>query len=223
MSQKKATRRKAVGKKAPRKKATASQEIHKDLEVIAFSTDKRWLSWIAKNYEREAGIWLKFAKKGSGIKTVTYEQAREGAIIYGWIDGLINKYDEQYYLVRFTPRRPRSKWSKINREIAEQLIKTKKMQPSGLAQVKAAKADGRWAAAYDSPANIKVPPELEKLLSRSKKARQFFESISAANRYAFLYRIYDAKRAATREKRIEQTMAMLKKGEVFHPGRKAGN
>lgn len=187
-----------------------------------FKTQKSWLTWLAKSHNQEEAIWLKFAKKASGKKTVSYEEAREAAIMYGWIDGLINKYDDQFYLIRFCSRRPRSKWSKINREIATQLIKANLMQPAGIQQVEAAKADGRWEAAYDSASTMKVPPELQKWLNlkKNKKAKEFFESITSSNRYAFLYRIQAAKREVTRNKWIEKAKEMLTNGEVFHPNRK---
>ena len=193
------------------------RETHKDLEVFQFRDYKAWLAWLAKNHKQSESIWLKFAKKDSGIRSVTYEEAREGAITYGWIDGLINRYDESYYLIKFTPRRPKSKWSKINREIAEGLIKRKKMKPSGLEQVKAAKKDGRWATAYDSASTIKVPPALQKLIDSNKTAKKNFESLSSANRYAFLYRIHNSKRDETKKRHIEKAFEMLKKGEVYHP------
>ena len=120
---------------------------YKDLPMLAFKTPAAWLAWLADNHAEQSGVWIKFAKKASGLASVTYEEGREGAIIYGWIDGLKNRYDDRYYLIRFMPRRPRSKWSVINREIAEQLIKSKKMKAAGQGEVDAAKADGRWAAA----------------------------------------------------------------------------
>lgn len=137
--------------------------------------------------------------------------------MYGWIDGLINKWDEQYYLVRFTQRRPKSNWSKINREIAKGLLTSKKMQPSGKREIEAAKKDGRWDAAYDSSATMEVPPELAKLLRKNSKAKRFFDSISRANRYAFLYRIQTAKKVETTQKWVAKTMEMLERGEVLHP------
>ena len=181
---------------------------------MPFADYPAWLSWLKKNFRQQEGIWVKFGKKQSGVPSMTYEEAREGAIIYGWIDGLINSYDETWYLTRFTPRRPRSKWSKINRGIAEELIRSGKMQPSGMAEVEAARADGRWDAAYDSPSRATVPPELASRLKRNRKAREFFESLSRTSRYSFLAWIQNAVRPETRRRRIEQTMEMLEKGEV---------
>ncbi|MEL7496445.1 MAG: YdeI/OmpD-associated family protein [Planctomycetota bacterium] len=192
-------------------------ERHKDLDVHFFITQKQFLAWLEKNYAQTESIWLKFAKKASGIKSINYEQAREAAIMYGWIDGLINGLDADFYLTKFTPRRPKSLWSQINRGIAESLIAEGRMQPSGLAQVEAAKADGRWQAAYASQANIEVPPELQKRLDQNPKAKKFFESITKSNRYAFLYRIHNAKRPETKQRHVEKAMEMLIAEKVYHP------
>ncbi len=192
-------------------------DTHKNLVVHSFRTQKSWLTWLKKNHQQPESIWIKLAKKSSGLKSITYEEGREGAIIYGWIDGLINGFDESWYLIKFSPRRPKSTWSKINREIAEQLIEGGEMRPSGLKQVEAAKADGRWERAYDSPATMKVPPELTKLLNTNKTAKKNFTELNSQNRYAFLYRIQTAKREETRQKHVQKAFEMLKKGEVYHP------
>ena len=159
---------------------------------------------------------MKFAKKGTGVTTVTYAEALEVALCYGWIDAQVKRLDETYYLQRFTPRRARSKWSKINRESATRLIESGMMRPPGLAEVERAKADGRWDAAYDNPASATVPEDFERALARNKKAREFFATLSSANRYAILYRIQDAKRPETRARRITQLVEMLARGEKFH-------
>lgn len=190
---------------------------HKQLEVHLFPDKKSWMKWLSKNFGKEEGIWIKLGKKKSGVASITYEEGREGAIIYGWIDGLINACDDKHYLTKFTPRRRRSNWSKINRKIAEDLIISKKMKPSGLAQVKAAKSDGRWEAAYDSPKTIKAPTALLKLIESNETALANYENLSSANRYAFLYRIQNAKREQTKIKHINIAYEMLKKGEVYHP------
>ena len=195
----------------------AKKEVHKKLSVYPFRSYEAWLRWLAKNFEQTDSIWIKLGKKNSGIESVTYEEARQGAIMYGWIDGLINGYDDTHYLIKFSPRRPRSKWSKINRGIAEQLIADGMMEPAGLKQVAAAQSDGRWEAAYDSPGSIKVPPELQKLIETNKKAKKNFSELSSANRYAFLYRIQNSKREDTRRRHIEKAFEMLKRGEVYHP------
>ena len=194
-------------------------EFHKDVPVHFFKTYKDWLGWLGRHHTRPDAIWIKFAKKATGIRCISYEEAREGAIIYGWIDGLINKFDDQYFLRRFTQRRPKSKWSQINREIATELIQSNKMQASGLAEVEKAQQDGRWDAAYPSSSNIQVPKDLQKLLDENPAAREFFESISKSNRYAFLMKLFDAKRPQTREKRLMETIEMLTAGKVYHPGR----
>ena len=139
-------------------------ETHKNLAVHFFKSQQALLQWLARHHDDGNAIWIKLAKKNSGIQSISYEQAREAAIIYGWIDGLINGLDEQFYLIRFSQRRPRSKWSRINRGIAQQLIDNERMQPSGLEQVHAAQQDGRWEAAYDSSATIEVPAELQRRL-----------------------------------------------------------
>ncbi|MEM9413119.1 MAG: YdeI/OmpD-associated family protein [Planctomycetota bacterium] len=193
------------------------KKTHKDLEVLTFSTYRKWLNWLDQNFEQHQSIWLKLAKKTSGVQSITYEEAREGAIVYGWIDGLINRFDERYYLIKFTPRRPKSNWSKINRGIAEQLIANKMMKPSGLAQVHAAQADGRWEAAYDSSSSIEVPNELKKLLKTDSVAQENFNNLNQANRYAFLYRIQNAKRETTKQKHILRAFEMCRRGEVYHP------
>jgi uncharacterized protein YdeI (YjbR/CyaY-like superfamily) len=181
-----------------------------------FRTRAAWEKWLARHHGDAAGVWLKFAKKGSGVTTVTYAEALEVALCHGWIDAQVKRFDETYYLQRFTPRRARSKWSKINREAATRLIEAGMMRPPGLAEVERAKADGRWDAAYDSPANAVVPEDLERALARNKKAREFFATLSSANRYAILYRIQDAKRPETRARRITQLVEMLARGEKLH-------
>ena len=203
----------------------AKREKHKGLDVFEFPHYPSWLAWLDKNHIQQESVWVKLAKKKSGIASISYEEGREGAIIYGWIDGLINGYDDQYYLIKFSPRRPRSNWSKINRGIAEQLIAEKRMKPAGVRQVDLAKEDGRWDTAYDSPATIQVPEELTRLLATDPTARQNFDSLNSTNRYAFLYRIQNAKRAETKQRHIESAFQMLRNGEVYHPnaGRKKKN
>jgi len=192
-------------------------EIHKNLPVVLPTSFEVWLAWLKANGHKENGVWVKLAKKGSGVQSVTYAEAREGAIMYGWIDGLINAYDEKVYLTRFTPRKPKGLWSKINRTIAEQLIEEGRMTPAGLATVEAAQADGRWEAAYDSPAAIQIPKDFQMALGKSPEAQTFFEKINKANRYAILYRIHTAHKPATRAARIVAIIKMLEKREVFHP------
>lgn len=191
--------------------------MHKDIEVLTFQNQKGWLDWLAKNFGQEEAVWLKFAKKAAGIPSITYVEAREAAIMYGWIDGLKNTYDENFYVLRFTARRAKSKWSKINRGIAENLMKTGRMKLHGQKEVDAAKKDGRWKAAYASQSTITVPKDFQEMLNKHPKAKKFFTTVSSTNRYAMLYRIHDAKKPETRKRRIEQFVEMLEKGEVLYP------
>jgi uncharacterized protein YdeI (YjbR/CyaY-like superfamily) len=184
--------------------------------VRTFRSRAAWAKWLEQHHGDDAGIWLKFAKKGTGVTTVTYAEALAVALCYGWIDAQVKRCDETYYLQRFTPRRKRSKWSKINCAAATRLIEADLMKPSGLAEVERAKADGRWDAAYDSPSSASVPDDFERALRRNKQARDFFATLSASSRYAILYRIQDAKRPETRARRITQFVEMLARGEKLH-------
>jgi uncharacterized protein YdeI (YjbR/CyaY-like superfamily) len=161
-------------------------------------------------------VWVKIAKKGTGIDSVRYPEVLESALAFGWIDGLRRALDEQYFLQRFTPRRPRSKWSKVNRTTAERLIAEGRMRPAGMAEVERAKADGRWDAAYESQGNMTVPPDLQRELDARPRAKAFFERLNGQNRYAILYRLHDAKRPETRARRLEKFVAMLEAGETLY-------
>jgi uncharacterized protein YdeI (YjbR/CyaY-like superfamily) len=183
-----------------------------DVPVVAFASRDEWDAWLAEHHGSANGVWLKFAKKASGIESVSYPEALEIAICYGWIDGQRRKLDDVYFLQRFTPRRRRSKWSKINRAKAEELIAAGRMQPAGLCEIEAAKAEGRWEG-YDSPSAITVPDDLRRELERNAAAREFFETLARTNRYAILYQIHEAKRPETRARRIEKFVAMLERGE----------
>lgn len=187
-----------------------------DLPIVAFATPADMEAWLEEQGEASDGIWLKMAKKGSGETTVVYDEALEVALCHGWIDGQLRKLDERFYLQRFTPRRARSRWSQRNVQIAERLIAEGRMRPAGLAQVEAAKADGRWDAAYESPSKATVPDDLQAALDASPKAAGFFATLSSANRYAILYRVQDAKRPETRARRIAQYVQMLEEGRTFH-------
>ena len=162
------------------------------------------------------GVWLLIAKPGNEEPTVTYQQAVESALCYGWIDGQKKAFDAQHWLQRFTPRRARSLWSKTNRAKAEALIEAGRMQPSGMAQVDRARSDGRWVAAYDGARTAVVPPDLERALDARPDARAFFSQLDGANRYAVLWRVQTAKRAETRARRIETLVEMLARGERIH-------
>lgn len=191
-------------------------EQHENLPIKLFKDFDSWIAWLEKHHEKESGIWVKFAKKSSGVQSITYEEAREGAIMYGWIDGLKHGLDETYYTLRITKRRPKGNWSKINREIAEELIKNGRMQSAGMREVDAAKNDGRWEKVYDSQSKITIPEDFQKLLNKNPKAKEFFSTLNSANRYAFLYRIQTAKKPETRKARIEKFIEMLNHGEAFH-------
>jgi uncharacterized protein YdeI (YjbR/CyaY-like superfamily) len=187
-----------------------------ELPVIPFESREAWERWLEANHESPSGLWIKFAKKASGVETVVYAEAVEVALCFGWIDGQVARFDDDWYLQRFTPRRPRSKWSQINVERADSLIDQGLMRPAGLREVERAKADGRWDAAYASPSKIEVPDDLRAALDANPAARDFFETLDANNRYAILYRIHDAKRADTRARRIERFVGMLERGEKIH-------
>jgi uncharacterized protein YdeI (YjbR/CyaY-like superfamily) len=188
-----------------------------ELEVVAFSSRDAFRTWLEKRHADSPGLWLKIAKKASGIPTVSYADAVEVALCYGWIDGQKDRFDDRYFLQRFTPRRPRSKWSKINVSKATELIEKGEMTPAGMQEVERAKGDGRWAAAYDAQSTATVPEDLQRELDKNKKAKAFFATLSSVNRYAILYRIQDAKRAETRARRIEQYVQMLSEHKTLHP------
>ena len=188
-----------------------------ELPTLPFASKKKWADWLAKQHDKSAGVWLKLAKKDSGIPSVTYEEALEVALCYGWIDGQKKGLDDKYWLQKFTPRGPKSIWSKINTEKAEKLIASGEMKPAGLKAVEAAKHDGRWEAAYSSQKNISVPEDFQAALDRNKKAKAFFTTLNSTNRYAILFRIQTAKKAETRAKRIQQFIEMLERGEKLYP------
>ena len=165
-----------------------------DPEIIAFRSAKEWERWLAKAHASSTGVWLRLFKKGSGVASVTHAEALAAALCYGWIDGQIKRHDEESWLRKFTPRRPQSVWSKRNRELVDQLAKAGKMRAAGLKEVEAAKSDGRWSGAYDSPRNMMVPEDFRKELSKNKKAQMFFETLNKANTYAIAWRLQTAKK-----------------------------
>jgi uncharacterized protein YdeI (YjbR/CyaY-like superfamily) len=183
--------------------------------VLFFATGADLEAWMDKHGEESDGIWLKFAKKDSGIESVVYAQAIEIALSYGWIDGQAKRLDDHHYLQRFTPRRSRSKWSKINREKAERMIAEGRMHPAGLREVERAKEDGRWDQAYDSPSTATVPDDFRAALDAEPAAAEFFSSLGSTKRYSFLYRITDAKRPETRAKRIAEYVELLREGKTL--------
>lgn len=186
-----------------------------DLPIQHFEDQKAWEKWLIANAGGK-GIWLQIAKKDSGIASVNYAQALEVALCHGWIDGQKRSYDEQFFLQRFTPRRPRSLWSKINIDHAERLIAAGRMQSGGLREIEAAKADGRWEVAYRSFSTMEVPIELAAALKKNKKAQAFFDGLDKTNRYSFCWRVHTAKKPETRIARAEKFVEMLAKGEKIH-------
>jgi uncharacterized protein YdeI (YjbR/CyaY-like superfamily) len=188
-----------------------------DVPVVQFKHQKDWAAWLDKNHAKSPGIWLKLAKTATGIKSVSYAEAVEVALCYGWIDGQTKGYDESWWLQKFTPRGVKSIWSKINREKAQALIKNGQMKPAGLKAVESARQDGRWDAAYDSPSGATVPDDFQAELDRNAKAKAFFATLNSQNRYAILHRLQTAKKAETRAKRIQQFIRMLEKNEKLYP------
>ncbi|MEK2644965.1 YdeI/OmpD-associated family protein [Bdellovibrio sp. BCCA] len=185
-------------------------------DVLSFASAKQWQSWLRLNHTRSSGVWLQLQKKSSTEKSPTYAEALDVALCYGWIDGQKKAYDENSWLQRFTPRRPRSIWSKKNTEHAERLMRAGKMKKAGLAEIEAAKKDGRWKAAYDSPSKATIPEDFLKALKKNKKAEAFFNSLNKTNLFSIAYRLQTAKTPETRQKRMKLILEMMAKGEKFH-------
>jgi uncharacterized protein YdeI (YjbR/CyaY-like superfamily) len=187
-----------------------------DLPVVGFAGRAEWAAWLAAEHAASAGVWLRIARKDGGAESVSYSEALDVALCHGWIDGQKDRLDERFWLQRFTPRKPRSRWSKRNRERAEALIASGEMGEAGLAEVERARADGRWDAAYDSHSTATVPEDLQAQLAGNDAARAFFEGLDRTNRYAILYRIQEARRPETRARRIAKFVAMLSEGRKIH-------
>jgi uncharacterized protein YdeI (YjbR/CyaY-like superfamily) len=185
--------------------------------MILFKSQKDWAEWLEKNHDTSSGIWVSIAKTKSGITSVSYAEAVETALCYGWIDGQRKSLDASSFLQKFTPRGEKSIWSKINREKAEALIRSRKVKPAGMKAIDRAKQNGRWEAAYDSPGRATVPSDLQAKLNQNPKAKAFFETLNSQNRYAILFRIQTAKKPETRAKRIQQFIRMLVKHERLYP------
>jgi uncharacterized protein YdeI (YjbR/CyaY-like superfamily) len=181
---------------------------------MAFSSRDAWEGWLAKHHTTSSGLWLKIAKKGSGIDTVSYAEALDVALCYGWIDGQKGTFDGDYWLQRFGPRNPKSKWSKVNCRKATELIEKGEMKPAGLREVERARADGRWDAAYDAQSTMTIPNDLRRELEKNDKARAFFSTLDSRNRYAILYRLQDAKKPETRARRLEKYVTMLNEEDL---------
>jgi uncharacterized protein YdeI (YjbR/CyaY-like superfamily) len=188
-----------------------------DLPTLTFASQADWETWLEAHHADSRGVWIKIAKKATGIASVTHAEALESALCYGWIDGQRVGFDDTYFLQKFTPRRARSGWSRVNREKALELIAAGRMRPAGLREVERAKADGRWDAAYEPQSAITVPDDLQRELDSNPDAQAFFNTLDSRNRYAILYRIQTAKKAETRAARLQKFVAMLAQGQKIYP------
>lgn len=190
--------------------------VKNSLKILSFPSAKKWKEWLEKNHAKSTGIWLRFFKKDSGVASVTYDEALAEALCHGWIDGLLQKYDKKSWLRKFTPRRPRSIWSKRNIGHARRLSKSGRMQPAGKKEMEAARTDGRWKNAYDSSGTMQIPADFLKELSKNKKARAFFETLNRANTYAIAWRLQTAKKPETKVRRMKAILEMLATGKKLH-------
>lgn len=187
-----------------------------ELPTRLFKNDAAWEAWLTRNHDKSTGLWLRIAKAGSSVKSVSYAEALDVALCYGWIDGQKKAFDDATWLQKFTPRGKRSMWSKINRQKVMRLVESGRMQQSGLEAVERAKTNGQWDSAYDSHRTSTVPEDFQRALDAHPQAKAFFATLSSANRYAILFRIQTVKKAATRAKKIEQFVSMLERHEVVH-------
>jgi uncharacterized protein YdeI (YjbR/CyaY-like superfamily) len=194
----------------------SGKSLPPELATLQFASPREWESWLERNHATAPGVWVKLAKKGTGIPSVTYMEAVDVALCYGWIDSQSKSLDDHQYVQRFTPRRAKSPWSKINRAKAEEFIAQGRMRPAGMREVEAAQADGRWESAYDGQRTIEVPPDLQKVLDNNPRAKKFFTTLDSRNRYAVLHRIQQAKKPETRASRIEKFVAMLNEGRKIY-------
>ena len=198
----------------PRDKSGRGKEIA--LEIVSFASAEEVEQWLARNHARSNGIWVRFFKKDSGVPSVSHDEALDAALCFGWIDGQLKKHDDESWLHKFTPRRPKSVWSKRNTEHAKRLIRSGRMQPTGYREIEAAKKDGRWHAAYDSPSKMVVPDDFLEALAKNRRAQAFFETLNRANVYAITWRLQTAKKPETRAKRFQEILVMLARGKKFH-------
>jgi uncharacterized protein YdeI (YjbR/CyaY-like superfamily) len=192
-------------------------KARRDLPVVAFESPQAFAAWLTSQPADSRGLWLKIARKSSGIASVSRAEAVDTALCHGWIDGQLDSFDDDYWLMSFTPRQPTSIWSERNRARALELVELGLMRPSGLREIDRAKADGRWDQAYASASTATVPDDLRSALAKNKKAAAFFETLNSKNRYAILHRTHTARKAETRAARIAKFVAMLAKGETIHP------
>lgn len=194
-----------------------SRSAGADTPILQFRHQQAWAAWLDKNHAASPGVWLRLAKKASAVPSVSYSEAIDAALCYGWIDGQKKSHSEHTWLQKFTPRGKRSIWSKINRQKALTLIKSGRMKPAGLREIERAKKDGRWRAAYDSQSRATAPDDFQAALDRNKRAKTFFATLNGRNRYAVLFRIHTAKKAETRAKRIQQFVKMLEENQTIYP------
>jgi uncharacterized protein YdeI (YjbR/CyaY-like superfamily) len=187
-----------------------------DQPIVEFASKDAFETWLEEHHATSDGVWIKIAKQGSGIPSVNRAGALDVALCFGWIDGQAKPIDETHYLQKFTPRRARSKWSKINVGKVAELIESGRMRPAGHAEIERAKADGRWDAAYEPPSTSTVPPDLQAELDADAEVKANFEALSSSNRFSILYRLQDAKKPETRARRLEKFVGMLKRGETIH-------
>lgn len=187
-----------------------------DLQIVSFLSQDEFEHWLEQNNDNTKGIWVRFFKKDSGMPTIVYNEALDVALCYGWIDGQVKKYDENSYIQKFTPRRPKSMWSKRNIDHVARLLEEGRMKPSGIKEAEKAKNDGRWEKAYDSPGNMVVPEDFIQELTKNEKALEFFGSLNRVNKYSIAWRLQTAKNPETRDKRIKEILIMLEKGAKFH-------
>jgi uncharacterized protein YdeI (YjbR/CyaY-like superfamily) len=188
-----------------------------EMTVMRFKDQRHWAAWLESHHARSAGLWLQIAKKGNVSQSVSYPEAVEAALCFGWIDGQKKTSDDGWWLQKFTPRGPKSLWAKANREKAEELIKDGRMKPAGLKAIESARQNGQWDRAYDSPRGAEVPVDLQQELSAHPRARKFFATLDRANRYAILFRVQTAIRPETLARRIQKLIGMLERHEKVHP------
>lgn len=199
------------------KTKSSEAKSSRDLPVKAFASLQAWEAWLKAQPKTSRGLWLKLAKKSAKAASVSRQEAIDGALCHGWIDGQLDKFDEDWWLIRFTPRKPNGKWSEKNRDRALALMKEGRMTAAGLHHIEQAKADGRWDAAYASQSTVTIPEDLDAALAQNKKAKSFFATLDGVNRYSILHRVHTAKKAETRARRIETFVLMLSRGETIHP------
>ena len=191
--------------------------VKRDIPIITFKSLQAWETWLAAQPAVSPGVWLKLAKKSAKAASVSRQEAIDGALCYGWIDGQLDKFDDDWWLVRFAPRKPNSKWSEKNRDRALQLLVLKRINAAGLREIEQAKADGRWDQAYAPQSTATIPDDLDAALKKNKKAMIFFATLDRANRYSIVHRVHTAKKPETRARRVETFVDMLSRGETIHP------